>query len=174
MELNKSEIKMLCPKISKGLDVNLKNRQVNQNRLEFVKTYGECKFGLNCYFGECHIVDNKTIVNKELVGKVEPIKTLNEVSNEIQIQLKTNNYPFPKSEIYFKENGITVRQIKGRNNNKQQQENDNKRKENEKDEEEEHDKLNKKIKLEMKILQLLIQPLLLLLLQPLQLLQIQQ
>ncbi|KAN0032430.1 hypothetical protein ACTFIV_006324 [Dictyostelium citrinum] len=158
-QLKESMNDKLCPKISKGLECEFKETCKFSHDVEKYlaskpksigicqnfQNYGECKFGLNCYFGECHIVDNKTIVNKELVGKVEPIKIINEVSNEIQNQLKSNNYPFPKSEIYFKENGITVRQFKGKNNNKQQK-NDNKRKENEKENDE--DKSNKKIKLE--------------------------
>eukprot|EP01132_Coremiostelium_polycephalum_P000524 gene524-662_t len=72
----------------------------------FFERYGTCKYGINCLFGGDHIVGLESVENKEKVGVVVPLQTMNECSPQIQTSLRDKKYKFIKSDIYFKENNI--------------------------------------------------------------------
>eukprot|EP01133_Synstelium_polycarpum_P019856 gene19856-23786_t len=102
-------------------------------------TYGKCKFGITCLFGECHIVGTESIVNEEVMAKAPKDQVTNEANQDIIVGLRKKQIPFPKTEEYFKKNNLQSRTKKNNRDDNQKKVQDTPAKQEEKKEEEKKD-----------------------------------
>jgi len=132
-------------KFSHDIEKYLESKPPNLGKCILFEQYGKCRFGIACLFGKDHIQGTTSIVNQELAAKfadtdADNSKVINEISADIQMQLKKQSYPFPKCDEYFVKHNINAKKLNPRG--KQQERNK------DKDQDLDQDRPNKKVKSE--------------------------